>query len=61
GEKNGKKLKNQQILFLPGAQGAIPWAQGAAFSTRFAVCCLFPAQRTSRAARCASFSGKCRF
>ncbi|MCI87095.1 hypothetical protein A2U01_0108376 [Trifolium medium] len=56
-----KKQQKAAKFLLSGAQGCSPGAQGAGFSTSFAVCCLFPAQRASRAVHCASFSGKCHF
>ncbi|MCI82621.1 hypothetical protein A2U01_0103895, partial [Trifolium medium] len=56
-----KKQQKVANFLLSGAQGASCWAQGAGGSTSFTVCCLFPAQRASRAAHCACFSGKCHF
>ncbi|MCI89620.1 hypothetical protein A2U01_0110909, partial [Trifolium medium] len=56
-----KKQQKAANFLLPGVQGASCWAQDAGGSCSFAVCCLFPAQRASRAAHCAGISGKYSF
>ncbi|MCI58972.1 hypothetical protein A2U01_0080227, partial [Trifolium medium] len=53
-----KAVKSCKILAVWGARRS-PWGARRSLQHQIFCFCLFPAQRASRAARCASFSGKC--